>query len=90
MGLMLGSILYPSISETRTHRFVLWGIRLVAAALAVMAFVLTTRNFCEFSILREESELTDAQIQLILMPLVNGVNTSAVYPCLPITIALGQ
>lgn len=47
MGLLLGSVLYPSISETRTHRFVLWGVRAVAVALAAMAFVLTTRNFCK-------------------------------------------
>lgn len=48
MGLLIGVILYPSISETRTHRYVLWGIRSVAIALAVMAFVLTTRNFCKY------------------------------------------
>jgi hypothetical protein len=56
MGLLLGSILYPSISETRTHRFVLWGIRAIASALAVMAFVLTTRNFCKFDPIHRAAE----------------------------------
>jgi hypothetical protein len=47
MGILLGIILYPSISETRVHRNTLWICRLVAFALMVMAFVLTIRNFCE-------------------------------------------
>ncbi|KAK4684349.1 hypothetical protein P7C73_g5833, partial [Tremellales sp. Uapishka_1] len=45
MGLLLGSILYPSISETKRHRNIVWGIRFVALALAIVAFVLTVRNF---------------------------------------------
>jgi hypothetical protein len=47
MGLLMGTILYPSISETRRHRLIVWGCRLVALPLIVLAFVLTIKNFCE-------------------------------------------
>jgi hypothetical protein len=46
MGLLAGTILYPSITETKPRKFTLWGIRIVALVLAIVAFVLTTRNFC--------------------------------------------
>lgn len=46
MGLLMGTILYPSISETKRHRYIVWGCRIVALPLIVMAFVLTIRNFC--------------------------------------------
>ena len=47
MGLLMGTILYPSISETKRHRYIVWGCRVVALPLIIMAFVLTIRNFCE-------------------------------------------
>ena len=47
MGILLGTILYPSISETKRHRYIIWGARVVALVLVIVAFVLTTRNFCE-------------------------------------------
>jgi uncharacterized membrane protein len=47
MGLLAGTVLYPSISETKTKKFTLWGIRIVALVLAVVAFALTTKNFCK-------------------------------------------
>ncbi|ORY26257.1 hypothetical protein BCR39DRAFT_470533 [Naematelia encephala] len=45
MGLLCGIILYPSISETKTHRFAIWFARLVALVLIIIAFVLTIKNF---------------------------------------------
>jgi hypothetical protein len=48
MGLLTGTILYPSITETRTRKFTLWGIRVVALVLAIVAFSLSTHNFCTF------------------------------------------
>ncbi|KAL7422139.1 hypothetical protein Q5752_002782 [Cryptotrichosporon argae] len=45
MGLLCGVVLYPSISETRTHRLVVWALRAAAVPLAVVAFYLTVRNF---------------------------------------------
>lgn len=50
MGLLLGSILYPAIHETRRHRLITWGCRIVAIPLIVLAFVLTIKNFCAFRI----------------------------------------
>jgi hypothetical protein len=44
----MGIVLYPSISETKRRRYILWGVRVLALALLVMAFVLTIRNFCEW------------------------------------------
>ena len=49
MGILLGTILYPSISETKAHRYTLWAARVVALVLVIVAFALTTKNFCESS-----------------------------------------
>lgn len=46
MGILLGTILYPSISETKGHKYTVWGARVVALVLVIVAFALTTRNFC--------------------------------------------
>lgn len=46
MGILMGIILYPSISETRRHRLIVWSCRVVALVLIVLAFVLTIKNFC--------------------------------------------
>lgn len=50
MGLMLGILLVPSTAETRRYRMILWGCRLVALPLAILAFVLTAKNFCAYSL----------------------------------------
>ncbi|WVR09136.1 hypothetical protein IAU60_006198 [Kwoniella sp. DSM 27419] len=49
IGILLGIILYPSISETKRHRHILWGVRLAALVLTILAFVLTSKNFCQSS-----------------------------------------
>lgn len=57
MGILLGTILYPSISETKAHRFALWGARVVALVLVIVAFALTTKNFCKpFTVLPAKYE----------------------------------
>ena len=47
MGILAGTILYPSISESRKKKFSLWGVRVVMLVLIIVAFTLTTKNFCE-------------------------------------------
>lgn len=45
MGLLVGTIFYPVISETKRHKAVMWGFRIAAIPLAVVLFVVLTRNF---------------------------------------------
>ncbi|ORX39022.1 hypothetical protein BD324DRAFT_618264 [Kockovaella imperatae] len=45
MGILAGTVLYPSISETKRHRYIIWSARVVAIVLIILAFVLTTKNF---------------------------------------------
>jgi hypothetical protein len=45
MGLLVSTMLYPVISETKRHKFLMLGARLVAAPLAILLFVLLVRNF---------------------------------------------
>jgi len=45
MGLFFGIIFYPVISETKRHRLIMWGFRLVAIPLAIVLFVVLSRNF---------------------------------------------
>jgi len=45
MGLLIGTIFYPVISETKRHRIIMWCFRLAAIPLAVILFVSLTRNF---------------------------------------------
>ena len=47
MGILAGTILYPSISESKKKKFSLWAVRVVMVVLIVVAFALTTKNFCE-------------------------------------------
>ena len=47
VGLLMGIILYPSISETKRHKYIVWGLRIAAIPLLIVAFVLTVKNFCE-------------------------------------------
>jgi len=64
MGILFGIILYPSISETKRKRYIIWGCRVVAAILIVLAFELTIRNFCTSSLPRM-TQLTIPQIPTI-------------------------
>lgn len=61
MGLLLGTILYPSICQDNQNRrkYIIWGLRCAALALAIVAFVLTTKNFCESSCINLRSSLND-------------------------------
>lgn len=45
MGLLVGTVFYPVISETKRHRIIMWCFRLAAVPLAVILFVSLTRNF---------------------------------------------
>ncbi|WVO22751.1 uncharacterized protein IAS62_004087 [Cryptococcus decagattii] len=46
MGILCGIILYPAITETKRRKYVVWGCRVVAVALIIMAMVMTIKNFC--------------------------------------------
>lgn len=48
MGLLLAVLLIPTIKETKREILIVWIARAVAFTLAVVALVLTTKNFCEF------------------------------------------
>jgi len=45
MGLLVSMILYPIISTSKRHTAIVWGLRSVAIALAVVLFVVLIRNF---------------------------------------------
>ncbi|KIM48285.1 hypothetical protein M413DRAFT_22809 [Hebeloma cylindrosporum] len=45
MGLLVGAVFYPVISETKRHRIIMWCFRLAAVPLAILLFVSLTRNF---------------------------------------------
>lgn len=45
MGLLVGTFFYPVISETKRHRTIMWGFRLAVLPLAIVLFVVLTRNF---------------------------------------------
>ena len=45
MGILVGTMLYPVISVTKRHRLITWMFRLAAIPLAVLLFVVLTRNF---------------------------------------------
>lgn len=45
MGILCGTILYPAITETKRRKYVIWGCRVVALALIIMAMVMTIKNF---------------------------------------------
>lgn len=84
MGILCGTILYPAITETKRRKYVVWGCRVVALALIIMAMVMTIKNFCmspfpptpPFPIERNERILMRwVQIQTTQIKLVNGANT---------------
>ncbi|KAF5384958.1 hypothetical protein D9615_001441 [Tricholomella constricta] len=45
MGLLVGTTFYPVISVTKRHKLIMWCFRIVAIPLAVILFVVLTRNF---------------------------------------------
>ncbi|WVW79247.1 hypothetical protein I302_101213 [Kwoniella bestiolae CBS 10118] len=45
LGILLGIILYPSISESKRHKYAVWVARVIAFVLVILAFVLTIKNF---------------------------------------------
>ncbi|KIY62902.1 rhomboid-domain-containing protein [Cylindrobasidium torrendii FP15055 ss-10] len=45
MGLMVGMFFYPVISETKRHKMITWGFRIVGLTLAIVLFVVLTKNF---------------------------------------------
>ena len=45
MGLLVGMMLYPIISQTKRHKLVVWALRIGAAPLAVVLFIVLIRNF---------------------------------------------
>ena len=45
MGLLVGMVFYPIISETKRHRSIVWGFRIAAIPLIIVLFVVLTRNF---------------------------------------------
>ncbi|KAH6917481.1 hypothetical protein BKA70DRAFT_336099 [Coprinopsis sp. MPI-PUGE-AT-0042] len=45
MGLLVSTIIYPVISESKRHKILMWVARLVAAPIAILLFVLLVRNF---------------------------------------------
>jgi uncharacterized membrane protein YvbJ len=47
MGILAGTILYPSISESKKKKFSLWAVRIAMLVLIIVAFALTTKNFCK-------------------------------------------
>lgn len=45
MGLLLGTTFYPIISTTKRHSMVVWTLRIIGLVLAIILFVVLTRNF---------------------------------------------
>ncbi|KAF8168193.1 hypothetical protein B0H34DRAFT_50608 [Crassisporium funariophilum] len=45
MGLLVGTVFYPVISVTKRHRFITWSFRVAAIPLAVILYIVLTRNF---------------------------------------------
>jgi uncharacterized membrane protein len=45
MGLLASMALYPIISRTKTHKSVVWFLRVAAIPLIIVMFVVLIRNF---------------------------------------------
>lgn len=45
MGLLVGMVLYPIISETKRHKAIVWACRIAAIPIAIVLFVVLIRNF---------------------------------------------
>ena len=45
MGLLVGTIFYPVISESKRHKAIMWCFRIVALPIVIVLFVVLIRNF---------------------------------------------
>jgi len=45
MGLLVGTIFYPVISESKRHKAIMWCFRIVALPIAIVLFVVLIKNF---------------------------------------------
>lgn len=45
VGILVGTFFYPVISATRRHKLIMWIFRLAALPIAIVLFVVLTRNF---------------------------------------------
>lgn len=45
MGILVGMVLYPIISETKRHKMIVWACRIAAIPLVIVLFVVLIRNF---------------------------------------------
>jgi hypothetical protein len=45
MGLLVGAVFYPIISVTKRHRLISWTFKVAAIPLAIILYVVLTRNF---------------------------------------------
>jgi hypothetical protein len=92
MGLLVGTMFYPVITNSNKHRLIIWGCKIAALPLAIVLFVVLIRNFytsdpyagMRFSYSYNLVTLT-LETQLAL-----GADTCPVSPYLLITIAKGE
>ncbi|TFK30349.1 rhomboid-domain-containing protein [Coprinopsis marcescibilis] len=45
MGLLVGTVFYPVISQTKRHKIIMWSFRIAAIPLAIVPFIFLARNF---------------------------------------------
>lgn len=45
MGLFVGTVFYPMISETKRHRLIAWTFKVAAIPVAIILYVVLIRNF---------------------------------------------
>lgn len=45
MGLLVGTVFYPVISESKRHKTIMWGFRIAALPIVIVLFVVLIRNF---------------------------------------------
>ena len=45
MGLLVGTVFYPVISESKRHKAIMWCFRIAALPIVIVLFVVLIRNF---------------------------------------------
>ena len=45
MGLVFAIMLYPVISTTERHKWIMWGLRIAMVPLAITLYIVLIRNF---------------------------------------------
>lgn len=45
MGLFVGTVFYPMISETKRHRIIAWTFKVAAIPVAIILYMVLVRNF---------------------------------------------